>query len=89
MGSSDAMRKLELVMMQCQSQVEWAEQAILTAMDGVAHFTKLANSYGSDCQEAMRARASALTLERAIPIFSEVLASCEKTITDCEKELAA
>jgi hypothetical protein len=89
MGSSEVMRNLELLSMQYQAQREWAEQAILSAMDGVAHFSALADSFKCYCQAAMQARESALSFANAVTIFGEVLEACERTIAECERELCA
>lgn len=89
MGSTDALRNLELLSMQYRAQEEWASLAILSAMDGIAHFTKLAKSYRSDCAEVMQARAAAVSFERAAQIFAEVVADCARVLAEIDHELAA
>lgn len=88
MGSSEVMRNLELLSMQYAAQREWGEQSTRSAMNGVAHFSKLAKSYRSDCAEAMQARACALSFERAAMIFAEVVVDCSRVLGEIEQEMA-
>jgi hypothetical protein len=90
MGSSETvLRNLELLSMQYRAQREWAQQAVLTAMDGVRHFRQLSDSYKSDCREAMQAKASVASFERAAGIFGEVVAACSRVIAEINREMAA
>jgi hypothetical protein len=57
MGSTETiLRNQELLEMQYKAQRQWALDAVATARDGVAHFTKVAESYKADSLEAFKAR---------------------------------
>jgi hypothetical protein len=92
MGSSEIVqhvaRDLELVQLQLRAQSEWAQQALESAHDAMRHFTKLADSYGTDCAEAMKARASATRFSYAAQVFNEVLTSCQVAVAHAEREMS-